>query len=509
MKLMVVDDEPIILNGIIRMIQKGNTLFNEIIGASDGFDALQKLEHFHPDLIITDIHMPELDGLRLIQEIRQRNGCNRFVILTGHDDFEYARQALRHQVIEYLLKPINKEDLLSVLSKIAQSIQYERNQTNEFDRMLLKEHILYHTSYEELLIKPEQLRTMLPYSTFTVMGFLTVEEGYLPLIKRLNEISFTLESAFEKVYVLHSRFLRQAVLLLNSSRKPSDEQLQHVCSELMDPGKQLEHKVCIGISSKEDALFSLHELYVEAISALFFNRYFFKSHLTIYKQEELKFYNRYNDLVQFLEKSKEYTPSIEQIQKDMQPFLIHYNGDAYNAHKLQNQFLVYISVYLQSIGLTLEAIWGEKATAELYSNAGSPLDETKLVEIVAQVIRIVHRTEHKQSSSLSIDKVVTYVEHNYTLDLSLDRVAEHVKMNPNYISMLFKKEMSTTFLHYLHTYRIKKAKDLIHNHPNLTINTISGMVGYDNPRHFFKVFKKYENLTPGEFRLFQSNVDLY
>ncbi|MGO4273455.1 response regulator, partial [Paenibacillus sp. TAF58] len=73
MKLMVVDDEPIILNGIIRMIQKANTSFIEIVGAADAVDALQKLAYFQPDLILTDIHMPEMDGLALIKEIQALN----------------------------------------------------------------------------------------------------------------------------------------------------------------------------------------------------------------------------------------------------------------------------------------------------------------------------------------------------------------------------------------------------------------------------------------------------
>ena len=128
MKLMVVDDEPIILNGIIRMIQKANTSFTEIVGAGDGIDALQKLASFQPDLILTDIHMPEMDGLALIKEIQAQNWSSRFVIITGYDDFAYARQALRYQVVDYLLKPINKVELLGVLEKVENAIRAEQHQ---------------------------------------------------------------------------------------------------------------------------------------------------------------------------------------------------------------------------------------------------------------------------------------------------------------------------------------------------------------------------------------------
>ena len=125
LNLLVVDDEMVILHGIVKIIREGKTPFTRIESALDACEALSVMENFTPDLIITDIHMPEMNGLELIQEVKERGVCDRFIILTGHDEFEYARQAIRHQVIDYLLKPINKTELLDLLRNVAKTILEE------------------------------------------------------------------------------------------------------------------------------------------------------------------------------------------------------------------------------------------------------------------------------------------------------------------------------------------------------------------------------------------------
>jgi len=119
LKLMIVDDEPLIIKGLMNIIEKGNAPCSEIVSAGDAFEALEKLETFRPDLLITDIEMPEMSGLELIRKVQAKKWCERFVILTGYDEPDYLRQAIRSRVIDYLLKPINKTELYNVLNDIS------------------------------------------------------------------------------------------------------------------------------------------------------------------------------------------------------------------------------------------------------------------------------------------------------------------------------------------------------------------------------------------------------
>ncbi len=125
LKLLVVDDELVILQGILKILREGNTPFTHIESAQDAFEALSLLSEFKPDLIITDITMPEMNGLQFIAKAKEQQLCERFIILTGYDQFTYAKQALRLSVIDYLLKPIDKLELLTLLKRIANEIMEE------------------------------------------------------------------------------------------------------------------------------------------------------------------------------------------------------------------------------------------------------------------------------------------------------------------------------------------------------------------------------------------------
>lgn len=133
LKLLVVDDELVILQGILKILREGNTPFTHIESAQDAFEALSLLSEFKPNLIITDITMPEMNGLEFIAKAKEEQLCERFIILTGYDQFAYAKQALRLSVIDYLLKPIDKLELLALLKRVANEIMEELNHTERPD----------------------------------------------------------------------------------------------------------------------------------------------------------------------------------------------------------------------------------------------------------------------------------------------------------------------------------------------------------------------------------------
>ncbi|CAM3746366.1 response regulator [Marinicrinis lubricantis] len=247
---MIVDDEPVILNGLRYMIQKENSLFTEIEAMTDSVEALNRMDAFRPDLLITDIQMPELSGLDLVREAKQKQ-VRRAVILTGYDMFQYAQQAIRLKVADYMLKPIRRQDLSALLSKLGSEMMEEKK--------------------------------------------------------------------------------RKAGLLL-SHAVPSNR------------------------------------------------------------------------------------------------------------------------------------------------------------EIV------------KEEGSSNIAKFKSFVQQNYMKDLSLDEVAEHLELHPNYVCSLIKRETGKTFVTYLHSVRIDKAKDLLQHVSDMPMDRIAKNVGYENPRHFYKVFKQYVGLTPGTYR---------
>lgn len=125
MRVLIVDDEPIILGGLVKVIREAAPLGTEVREAGNAFEALEVMKSYTPDVTVTDLHMPEKDGFQLIEEAKESGLCQRFIVLTGYDEFEYVRRALRTGVVDYLLKPVNKEEIAALLAKVKQQLPTE------------------------------------------------------------------------------------------------------------------------------------------------------------------------------------------------------------------------------------------------------------------------------------------------------------------------------------------------------------------------------------------------
>lgn len=132
MRLLIVDDEPIILGGLVKVIKDAAPLGTVVREAGNAFEALEVMKGYMPDVTITDLHMPEKNGFELMEEARAIGLCDRFIILTGYDDFEYVRRALRQGVVDYLLKPLDKNEIAGLLAHIDQEVPTEAD--SEYER---------------------------------------------------------------------------------------------------------------------------------------------------------------------------------------------------------------------------------------------------------------------------------------------------------------------------------------------------------------------------------------
>ncbi|GAA0134995.1 response regulator transcription factor [Paenibacillus sp. YSY-4.3] len=122
MRVMIVDDEPLILSGLVKIVREVAPVGTEVSEALNTFEALEAMKDCMPDVTITDLNMPEKNGFELIGDARRGGWCDRFIILTGYDEFEYVRKALRVGVVDYLLKPIDKDEIASLLERIREEL---------------------------------------------------------------------------------------------------------------------------------------------------------------------------------------------------------------------------------------------------------------------------------------------------------------------------------------------------------------------------------------------------
>ncbi|WP_276358122.1 response regulator transcription factor [Cohnella caldifontis] len=122
MKILIVDDEPLILSGLVKVVREVAPVGARFRDAGNAYEALDIMKDYWPDVTITDLNMPEKNGFELIEEARQDGLCDRFIILTGYDEFEYARRALRTGVVDYLLKPIDKVEIARLLERVGEEL---------------------------------------------------------------------------------------------------------------------------------------------------------------------------------------------------------------------------------------------------------------------------------------------------------------------------------------------------------------------------------------------------
>jgi len=133
--ILLVDDETAVRDGIRSRTPWQTYNFEVIAEAGNGIEALELVEELHPDVVITDIRMPYLDGMELIQQIRSSHPATTLVILSGYDEFTYAQQAMRYEVSEYVLKPVSVEDLSKLLERLGKRLDEEIKRTQDQDRL--------------------------------------------------------------------------------------------------------------------------------------------------------------------------------------------------------------------------------------------------------------------------------------------------------------------------------------------------------------------------------------
>lgn len=220
MRVLTVDDEPLILSGLVKIIREAAPAGTEVRQALNAYEALALMKDYMPDVTITDLNMPEKNGFELIEEARQGGGCDRFIILTGYDEFEYVRKALRAGVVDYLLKPIDKNEIASLLERVWGELPNESDSEypchvkrilaymeNHFRKDLSLDHLAdrmnLHPNYISSLFKKETGHTFVNYlNTLRIQEAqkLLMAKRELPVSTIGQQVGYDNKHYFTKVF---------------------------------------------------------------------------------------------------------------------------------------------------------------------------------------------------------------------------------------------------------------------------------------------------------------------
>ena len=532
LRVFLAEDETIIretLRDTMPWAQCGYTFVGE---AGDGEMALPLIQQTKPDVLITDIRMPFMDGLALSKLVLQEFPQMKVIILSGYDDFEYAQTAIGLGVERYLLKPITKSTLMTVLQEVREKIQGERAQQNylaqfrqeaqDYEqyarRRFLERIVAGQLSVQEIYEQAEKLDLDLRAQVYDLALVSAVPES--SNTETYSERGARIRDEMVSYFLKHPEYIlfrwnltSYAVLLLGRQ-----ENMEAIVSRCVNKVRQLyqtfgpELSWYAAVGTPTRRLSALPGCF-EEVSRLWAYRHILPEQHILSAETVKTFTGTGSDHdLSGLDMSKISPAMLTGVLQNASAQEVPSFVDEY-IHSLEDAleskpFCQYLMLsarftatqFVEGLGVEQREYLSGLGCLGMVGQQIS-VDDLKryLSDILLQAIKLRDRVTGSQYSG-QLKQAVRYIDEHYRCeDISLNRVAKEVDLSPNYLSAVFSQEMGTTFVEYLTARRMEKARELL-RHSDLRSGEIAAAVGYKDSHYFSFLFKKTQGCTPRDYR---------
>lgn len=517
-KLLIVDDESIERDAIKYIVKGSSIKIGDIEEASNGQEAVSIATIFNPDIVIMDIKMPGLNGIEAGKILKKIFPNSKIVFLTAFNQFEYAHEAIKIGVEDFIVKPASKERVIQVLSKAIEEIE-EQEKAN-----LHQKHMAEKLTQVSKYLENEFLTSVITgdideHQANDYLNFMLTEfhHGFGVAIKldffQEENMSHLNKNMIKKRFsekLMNGLTSRNIEFLMNTIRNTiyilifgypeggKELFMQLVCEEIRKVREllsdQIDALVSVGYGNEYNSISELWKSFSEAKISC-------KNKLLMIEEdgEEMPRVSTL-DL-----KEKELCESIldgnaremTKIVEDILDNIIYISNDINDIRVKLYEFLIILNKALNT-----DANYQNQLPDHLF-------DDLKTVYSKGEAKIFIHNylynimEEMKQmktdKTNLIIKKVTKYIDDHYSENITLENAAQYCGFSTYYFCKMFKKYKDSSFTDYLSSIRIKNAKILLSN-PNINIKEITQMIGYLDPNYFTRVFKKYEGITPTEYR---------
>ena len=525
--LLIVDDEELVRRGISSIIDWESLGFTTVHQAEDGLEALEKMRKHPYDLLLTDIVMPHMGGLELSEMASREFPDTNVVVLTGHEEFEYAKQSINLGVKNYILKPVGAETLYRKMTKICKQLHIEATQKQFIDDMknqlresmpALREKFLYslvctqRTPPANLPQRFEELGLTIGAGPYMVG---VIEADYEKAIGAEQELYFLavkdiVSKSVGGSYCVFDDNSKQVIVIFDADQVQVSEARFIFNDTLLVIQKAimatLKINATCGLGASIGQLSNLNQTYQEALLALecrytlgpnrvydindldYFEKDFYYPHAGI---EKLIYSTKFS-------KPEEIEKAISEMEEDL---LGNRNLSASNIKMVCIQIITQLLKELSNLKNTDETVWQEGF--KLYSNLGNFQTGQIIFQNLLGFARMISgefNALQRGSGHQIVENAKQYVDDNYAKqDLSLACAAQHVAVSTGYLSALFKKETGVNFVKYITDVRMQEAMNLLRTTDKKTYE-IADETGFASAHYFSISFKKYTGLSPSEFR---------
>ncbi|TXK84564.1 response regulator [Paenibacillus sp. N3.4] len=527
-KVLIADDEPKVRKALVSLLHTLDKHI-EIVGeAETGLQAEAMIAALHPHILFLDIVMPELKGLELLRKLREQGSKILVIIVSGYSDFDYAKQAIANDVVDYLLKPFDVHDVKRALEKALEQLEREdsftqvhvmlsQNKLEAFNQK--RNHILQKIYRGELLSEKEK--------------------SEVPEIQQHVQYSVQLLIIKNYQYTLEERFQKERELLRFGIRKFAEEALEHKSgSAWIGPSERLDGAFWILMPRSHNAFIPLNSMLkafhkIMKLDAFVLNHQGYASFsevsLLIHKLEDsvqhVNFKNIHNTETVMESSTVALTPTNDLIHEHTAKFVhgvahiikheLHYQVKiivdelfqfAAKTNIVTAHFLFHVYASLRNhiealFDLSLEYERG--LTDPVYFCFQLQFSETvardTFVHLINKVLNQYRDSPQNTAIPDKLNAVKDYIDFNYAENISLADLADRFYVSKEYLANRFKSRFETTVLNYIHFKRIEKACELLVEE-DMLISQVAMLVGYDNYSYFNKMFHRALGRTPSEYR---------
>lgn len=506
-KVFLVEDEVMTREGIRDSVPWADTGYQFCGEAPDGEMALPLIREQQPDVVITDIKMPFMDGLQLSRILHETMPTIKIIILSGHDEFRYAQEAIHVGVTEYLLKPLSAQDLRAALGKVGHQLDREREASTQLaalqasvsdQQALLRERCILNIAVGnraslEIIEQCQQLGIELVapwYGALLVRVDKTAHRQF-GLLQQLDAALAQTLNATPDIIWCKQDLVSTVVIVRGDSAELIVRAGQDLALHLRDKAAPIGASVTVGVGEPVERVSAIAQSFAQA-----------NAHLdaTMQTVETVDSIKPNTAVLEHLLKSGVKADIERSLHVYLQPL-----GDVRGpVRKLIDSVLtdalLTVATLLRELGAQPEQVIPELRTMTTLLERITTFEQIQ--PIISGVLErtLDYRDRHTHHQRALIDRARDYIETHYAdPDISLNVVATAVTLSPSYFSMLFGREVGETFIEFLTGVRVRHAMELLRT-TALTSTEIAARVGYQNPRYFHAVFRKATGQSPIEFR---------
>lgn len=500
LKILLVDDEQEEREGISYLIKKyGYPL--SVSEASNGKKALEYMEHHPVDILFTDVKMPMMNGLELAKAVNGAYPETKIIIFSAYGEFDYAKQALEANAVNYLLKPIELDEFRSVMEDLIQSIQEEKSQQEERKQedWQNRQNVLYKILTGAHLKQSEWERARTGLFPAGVSYRLVHVEFMDNFFEKEEEIFLNFVRMYLGVQTEYINLFQNESCLLIREKKYMDREFLE--GQLLKLSRDVEAFAADGMFAAVSRIFStMEEFEKEAEAILNIQREFFGFGQMIVWTESGRLQEYYSGDVEAVRRQL-----MQAIEANRPELIRRFTDQLLETISANNRMS---KLYVQNIFYTvIQALYSKNPdirheqilnSSDILFRSRNARDMLALFQKnIYEMLETIQ--ENTEDDSGIIQRIKNLVEKEYMHDVSLNYVAEKVNLAPAYVSYVFKKETGQTLIKYITEIKMEKAKLLLEE-GCLKVGQIAKACGYENQSYFNRAFKNYYGLTPKQFR---------